>query len=166
MREIRIRRAEARDRDVLVDFNRRMALETEGKELERSRLERGVSAVLRDPALGSYRIAERDGEVVGALLLTHEWSDWRDAAFWWIQSVYVVPQARRTGVFRALYDALLSEANERPDVCGLRLYVERENARAQAVYSAVGMRASRYRLFEVDFVLGAAEGRSEGTAGG
>ncbi len=149
----RVRQAYPRDVPVLVEFNRAMALETEGRDLDPERLHLGVSAVLADPARGTYFLALRDEEPVGALLITLEWSDWRNGVFWWIQSVYVVPSARRTGVFRRLYEHVLERARAARDVCGVRLYVDHENRAAQGVYAALGMRAARYRMFELDFVL-------------
>jgi len=152
--EITVRAAAFADAAVIADFNRAMARETEGKELDPDRLAAGVAAVFREPARGAYRVAERHGEVVGCLLLTPEWSDWRNGTFWWIQSVYVRADARRGGVFRALYGSVEREARAAEGVCGIRLYVERENEAAQRVYDAVGMARTSYRFFEVDFVLG------------
>jgi GNAT superfamily N-acetyltransferase len=146
--EITVRPAVPGDAGTLVEFNREMALETEGKELDPDHLRSGVDALFAEPHRGAYRVAEIDGRVVGGLMLTYEWSDWRNADFWWIQSVYVRPEHRRRGVFRALYASVGAEAREAERVCGLRLYVERENEAAQQVYRAVGMRESVYRLFE------------------
>ena len=160
MSALRVRPGIAEDLETLVEFNRAMALETEERELERQRLRAGVLAVLAPEAPGEagargfYRVAERDGKALGSLLVTREWSDWRDGWFWWIQSVYVRPESRRQGIYRALYAALAAEARENGEVCGLRLYVERENAGAQAVYERLGMRRSAYRLYEVDLVQG------------
>jgi GNAT superfamily N-acetyltransferase len=154
-----VRAAGPADVETLAAFNRAMAAETEGKELDLARLRAGTEAVFADPARGRYVLAERAAEggratPVGCLLLTYEWSDWRNGVFWWIQSVYVDPAARGTGVFRRLYEHVHELARATPGVCGLRLYVERENELAQCVYRAVGMAESPYRLFEVDFVLG------------
>jgi ribosomal protein S18 acetylase RimI-like enzyme len=151
--EVVVREAEPRDVERIVGFNRAMARETEGKELAEDRLRQGVEAIFAAPRRGAYYLAERAGAVVGGLLITFEWSDWRNGDFWWIQSVYVEPAARRSGVFRALYAHVEARARARDDVCGIRLYVERENERAQAVYRAVGMSEAVYRLYEVDFVL-------------
>ena len=151
---MRVRPATPADLDVLVDFNAAMALETEDRRLDPDRLRAGVSTALSDPARGAYRVAERDGRVVGALLLTREWSDWRNGWFWWIQSVYVAPDARGRGVYRALHESVLAEARADGKVCGVRLYVEQDNRAAQATYAAVGMRRARYAVYEDDFTAG------------
>lgn len=154
MSDIRIRHAAPGDEALLAANNRAMALETEGKALDVEISLRGVAAVLADPGKGFYLLAERDGEVVGQLMVTYEWSDWRNGTFWWIQSVYVAPATRRAGVYRALYRRLLAMAREDGGVCGIRLYVDADNARAQATYAAMGMQRAHYELFEVDFVFG------------
>ena len=143
-----IRPARADDAPAIVEFNRRMAHETEGLELDAAILGRGVARALADPSKGRYLLAESDGQVVGQLMFTTEWSDWRDGWFWWIQSVYVVESARRLGVFRALYDRTAELAREAGDVIGLRLYVEEHNARAQATYLKQGMARTHYLVFE------------------
>ncbi len=148
MSALTIRPAVADDLDLLVYFNAAMALETEQLVLDRALLRRGVAALLGDPSKGHYRVAEREGEVVGALMLTREWSDWRCGDWWWIQSVYVRPEARRSGVFGALYASVERDAREDPGVCGLRLYVERDNVPAQNTYAAQGMHETHYRMFE------------------
>ena len=152
--ELAIRAAAPHDAVVLVEFNRAMARETEDKELDSARLRAGVDAVFADPSRGRYLLALSGDEPVGALLLTYEWSDWRNGVFWWIQSVYVPPHARGRGVFGALYRHVEEEAREAREVCGLRLYVDLKNERAQRVYEALGMVPSHYRFYEVDFVLG------------
>lgn len=149
-----VRPATLRDLAVLVEFNAALARETEAKQLDRATLERGVAALLGDASKGRYFVAEREGAVVGALCITHEWSDWRNAVFWWIQSVYVRAEVRRQGVYTALYRDVVMRARESTEVCGLRLYVDHGNSRAQAVYAALGMHESHYRFFEIDFVLG------------
>jgi ribosomal protein S18 acetylase RimI-like enzyme len=151
---LRIRPAYPREIPTLVEFNRAMALETEGRELELARVTAGVEALFREPARGTYYLALRQDEPLGGLLITSEWSDWRNGVFWWIQSVYVLPAARRQGVFRQLYAHVLERARANPEVCGLRLYVDHQNTRAQAVYRELGMHEARYRFFELDFVLG------------
>jgi len=155
MRDLAIRYARADDAEPIADGNLAMALETEGKRLDPDTVRRGVQAVLDDPAKGFYLVAEHrereDRRVVGQLMITYEWSDWRNANYWWVQSVYVAPAARRAGVFRGLFTHLADQARRAPSVCGLRLYVERENLAAQATYAALGMRHARYHLYEVEF---------------
>ena len=145
---LHIRLAEARDAALLAEFNIAMARETEGKRLLPAVVGAGVRRMLAEPALGFYLVAEAGGEVAGSLMVTTEWSDWRNGRFWWIQSVYVRPGRRRRGVFRALYAHLGETAAREPDVCGFRLYVERENSAAQATYRALGMEGTDYLLFE------------------
>nr|WP_240922366.1 GNAT family N-acetyltransferase [Oleiagrimonas sp. C23AA] len=127
-----------------------MAMETEGKPLAAETLTRGVQRVLDQPQRGFYLIAELDGAPVGGLMVTYEWSDWRDGDFWWIQSVYVAPEARRRGVFRALYGEVQTRAR-RAGAVGLRLYVETENTRAQATYAGLGMARCHYHMYEAEF---------------
>lgn len=141
------------DGPTIAAFNVLMARESEGLILDPERVGRGVAGCLADPAKGFYLVAERAGAAVGQTMVTYEWSDWRAGTFFWIQSVYVRPEERRRGVFRALYEAVLAEARARGDVAGVRLYVHHDNARAQAVYASLGMAAAEYRMFEVDFVL-------------
>jgi GNAT superfamily N-acetyltransferase len=145
-----IRRAGPADEDVLVAFNLAIAWETEHKRLDRGVLAAGVRAVLAGPARGFYTVAANDrGEVVGQMMVTYEWSDWRNGWFWWVQSVYVREDARRAGVFRALYRRIEEEALGDPGVIGLRLYFERDNARARATYRALGMSDTNYGMMEV-----------------
>lgn len=147
---VTIRRAEAADEAVLVVFNLAIAWETEHKRLDRGVLAAGVRAVLADSARGFYTVAANDrGEVVGQMMVTYEWSDWRNGWFWWVQSVYVREDARRSGVFRALYRHIEQEATADPGVIGLRLYFERDNTRAQATYRALGMSDTNYGMMEV-----------------
>ncbi|MBN2448053.1 MAG: GNAT family N-acetyltransferase [Phycisphaerae bacterium] len=143
-----IRTATEADVQTIVRFNAAMALETESKQLDEPTLTAGVYAVLHDPALGVYYLAQRGDDIVGQALITFEWSDWRNAMFWWIQSVYVAPVARRTGVYRQLYETIARCADESPNVCGLRLYVERENTTAQRTYEQLGMHRSTYQFYE------------------
>ncbi len=150
---ISIRSARATDLDFLVDGNALMASETEARELDRELLAEGVAAVFGDATKGQYYIADDGEEPLGQLLVTREWSDWRAGWFWWIQSVYVVPEARRRGVFSRLYAHVLSEARRDPEVCGIRLYVDNDNVAAAAVYQRLGMDDAGYRVFEVDFRL-------------
>lgn len=149
--EIRIRAAAPADADTLADFNLAMALETEDRRLDESKVRRGVAALLADARHGVYYVAEAGARIVGQMLITYEWSDWRNGRFWWIQSVYVLPDARRLGVYRALHRAVEETARATPGVCGLRLYVDRENTRAQQVYREMGMVQTDYLLFETDW---------------
>ncbi|MCJ7453715.1 MAG: GNAT family N-acetyltransferase [Steroidobacteraceae bacterium] len=146
----RVRRAELRDIPFLVNGNVSMALEAEHKHLDPATVERGVRAVFESPGHGQYFVAEVDGQPVGQAMYTCEWSDWRAGDFWWFQSVYVAPEARRMGVFRALYRHIEGLAKADPRVCGLRLYVERDNERAQETYRRCGMQDAGYVVMEVD----------------
>ena len=148
--EITVRQAEARDIPFLVSGNIAMALEAEHKHLDPRIVERGVRAVLDSPGHGRYFVAETEGKVVGQAMYTCEWSDWRNGDFWWFQSVYVAPEARRLGVFRALYQHIERLAKSDPAVCGLRLYVERDNERAQQTYRRCGMQDAGYLVMELD----------------
>jgi len=128
--------------------HRAMAWETERKRLDPATVRRGTRAVLHDPQQGFYLVAEVDGRPAGQLLVTHEWSDWRNGDFWWIQSVYVRAPFRGRGAYRALHESVLVLARRAGDVCGVRLYVARSNRRAQAVYRALGMERTVYDVFE------------------
>jgi ribosomal protein S18 acetylase RimI-like enzyme len=144
---ITVRPASPADLDLLVDGNADMAAETEGLQLDRPTLRQGVAAVLEARVAGRYWVAEHEGRVVGQLLITYEWSDWRNRQVWWIQSVHVARDARRLGVFRALYASVREQARAE-GAGGVRLYVDETNRRAQAVYEALGMRGGHYRVFE------------------
>ena len=152
MTAIDIRDATRGDIAFLADCNIAMAYESEKKHLDREVLTRGIVAVFDHPERGFYIVAERDGTPVGSLLITHEWSDWRNGGWWWIQSVYVMPQARRNGVFSTMYREIDKRARASPGVIGLRLYVEKENARAQATYAALGMEPAYYSLYQASFI--------------
>ncbi len=143
-----IRIASPEDAASLVDFNQAMALETEGKHLDNDTLRQGVQAVFHDEQKGFYVVAETDGAIIGALMVTFEWSDWRNAWFWWIQSVYIRPEARGQRIYSQLYDFVKAKAATTGNVCGFRLYVENENSLAQRVYERVGMEASHYLMYE------------------
>lgn len=143
-----IRRGRPADATVLASFNLAMARETENLELLPEVITAGVAAILGDPDRGFYLVAESRGEIAGALMVTSEWSDWRNGFFWWIQSVYVRPEFRRQAIYRSLHEHLRELARVDPNICGLRLYVEQENARAQATYSRLGMHETHYRLYE------------------
>jgi GNAT superfamily N-acetyltransferase len=143
-----IRRATVDDAAVVAEFNRLLAEESEGKILDPAKLIPGVRAGLEDPHKSIYYLAEEEGRVLGQLALTFEWSDWRNGWFWWIQSVYVRPEARRRGVFRALYAHVEGLARADPKVIGLRLFVENANRVAQQTYQQMGMRPAGYFVLE------------------
>ncbi|MEF8796440.1 MAG: GNAT family N-acetyltransferase [Salinivenus sp.] len=143
-----IRSATENDAETIARFNRQMAEETEGKALDPETTRRGVQAIFDNPSRGFYLVAERAGSVVASLMITTEWSDWRNGQFWWIQSVYVQPDDRRAGVYTALHRAVRRRAREATTVCGLRLYVERTNGRARDTYEALGMTQTSYRMYE------------------
>ena len=144
--EIRI----AREADIpaLVEFNQAMALETEHKTLEHDVLTAGVSAVFADQSKGFYVVIEADGNVAAGLMVTTEWSDWRNGWFWWIQSVYVRPEHRGKGLYGRMYEFVRLKASEAGNVCGFRLYVEKENEKAQRVYEKLGMDRTYYLMYE------------------
>jgi GNAT superfamily N-acetyltransferase len=135
---------------VIVDFNLRLAAETEDLSLDPACVQAGVAALFSDPAKGLYFMAEVDGKVAGQVMITYEWSDWRDGNLWWLQSVYVKEEFRRAGVFRALFRHLQELALGRTDVAGLRLYMHGDNTRARQSYERLGMKATRYEVFEME----------------
>ena len=143
-----IRPANDDDTATLAQFNVRMARETEDKTLDAETVRAGVQALLDDPSRGFYLVAEKGGGVVGSLMVTTEWSDWRNGDFWWVQSVYVRPDARRQGVYSALYTYIKEQAETDSSVCGIRLYVEHGNTAARQAYKALGMVETSYRLYE------------------
>jgi GNAT superfamily N-acetyltransferase len=144
-----VRPAGAADAAALADYNRRLAEETEGKTLDPAVVAAGVAAALADPGRGRYFVAcAADGAVIGQLLITLEWSDWRNGWWWWVQSVYVAADHRGRGIFRALYDHARAAAAAAGDVVGLRLYVEEQNHQAQEVYRRLGMRPAGYFVYE------------------
>jgi GNAT superfamily N-acetyltransferase len=144
---ISIRKARPEDAHVIIDFQQKMAWETEGMTLPTEIVTKGVNAVFSNPVLGQYWVAEEENMVVASLLITYEWSDWRNANVWWFQSVYVLPSHRRKGIFRSMYEQIRSEA-ENDSVAGLRLYVETNNTRAQKTYEALGMKREHYSMYE------------------
>ena len=150
---VTVREATPRDRAHIVGFQQQMALETEGKSLDADRLEQGVGSIFQSSEKGFYLVAESNDQIVGSLLITYEWSDWRNANFWWIQSVYVDAAWRRRGVYRAMHSYVHEIASSRDDICGIRLYVERTNQVAQRTYDSLGMSKSHYDMYEIDFVL-------------
>ncbi|MGB5345842.1 MAG: GNAT family N-acetyltransferase [Woeseia sp.] len=146
-----IRDAVPADINVIAEYNAAMAQETEGRTLAPDVINAGVAAVMADPTKGRYWVCEQDGKIIGQIMVTWEWSDWRNGMQWWIQSVYVHPEQRRQGVFAALYRHVESLARADRNVCGLRLYVENENERAQQTYLALGMVRPGYLVMEADF---------------
>ncbi len=146
--EFTVRPARPTDAEAIVDFNARLAQETEHLTLDPALLSLGVNALLADPTKGRYWVAETDGRIIGQLSVTYEWSDWRNGWFWWIQSVYVLAEYRRLGVFRQLYRHVHQLANDETDVVGLRLYVENENHAAQATYADLGMTPIPFKILQ------------------
>lgn len=144
---IAIRKATREDAEAIIYFQLNMAWETEAMKLVPEIVTKGVHAVFDDPSRGQYYVAEDEGRRIASLLITYEWSDWRNANVWWLQSVYVVPEFRRKGVFRLMYSHIRKLAEEQ-DVAGLRLYVETNNTRAQKTYEALGMSSEHYNFFE------------------
>jgi GNAT superfamily N-acetyltransferase len=148
---ILIRSAAVSDLSTIVDFNCRLAEETEHKRLDREVITRGVRRALSQPELCRYWVAEQDGRIIGQSMITVELTDWRDGVLWWLQSVYVAEPHRGQGVFRALFEHIAALAKADPEVRGLRLYVERDNARAQRVYEQMGMQPSGHLVYERDW---------------
>ena len=143
-----IRRALSQDTTELTEFNIKMAHETEGVELIPEVITAGVKAMIDNPQMGFYLVVELDNGIQASLMITTEWSDWRNGIFWWIQSVYVRPQYRRQGLYRELYLRVKELAEQELAVCGFRLYVERENTAAQTTYESLGMSETEYKMFE------------------
>ena len=148
MKQINIRVAEQSDLASLVKFNQLMAWETEQKQLDEGILCKGVAALIADDNKGFYLVAEQSGQVLGSLMVTTEWSDWRNGVFWWVQSVYISPDCRRQGIYAQLYAQVKTLAEQQKDVCGFRLYVEKENLTAQKTYESLGMQQSHYLMYE------------------
>jgi len=145
---MKIRLAVHTDADALVEFNQAMAIETEAKHLDAAILKPGVEAVFNDPNKGFYVVAETNGRIAGGLMVTFEWSDWRNAWFWWIQSVYVLPGFRGQMIYSKLYEFVKDAAAQQGSVCGFRLYVEKKNLKAQKVYENNGMKTSHYLMYD------------------
>lgn len=145
---ISVRRASAQDAPTIARFQSEMAWESEKLRLDTATVNRGVMGVFEEPSRGQYFVAESDGQVVGCLLICYEWSDWRAGTVWWIHSVYVEPSARQKGVFAALYSHIRSLVEADSSLRGLRLYVEKSNTRAQAIYKKIGMTDHHYDLYE------------------
>ena len=154
---LNIRRAGPEDVATIASFSAAMAHETEGRRLDLDRLHLGTIALIEAPARGFFMVAELeqadDRRLLGQLMVTYEWSDWRNGAFWWIQSVYVDPAWRRNGVYRRLHDTVVEMGKADQKMCGIRLYVARDNRAAQTVYRRVGLTPSMYDVYEDDFVL-------------
>jgi len=149
--DVQVRRASLLHVDAIIDFNIAMAQETEGKFLDSEVVRLGVEAVFNRNDLGFYLIAEHTSRPVGQLLITYEWSDWRNSFFWWIQSVYVKPDYRRQGVYQSLHFYVAEVARQQGNVGGLRLYVDKDNTIAQGVYAGLRMRPTNYDMYEIDF---------------
>ena len=145
---VQIRIATEENREIIAEFQIKMAAETENLVLDKETLSEGVMHVLRDPEKGKYFMAEDEGNVVASLLITFEWSDWRNKWVLWIQSVYVLPDYRKQGVFKNMYAHIKKWATDDNEVAGIRLYVDKTNRRAIDVYSKLGMNGEHYRLFE------------------
>jgi len=146
-----IRDATASDIDTIANFNSRMAVETESRSLDKNIIGPGVARLIDDNSKGRYWVADLGGQLIGQIMVTYEWSDWRNGTFWWIQSVYIHAEYRRQGVFSALYRHVQSLAKVEPDVVGVRLYVENDNKRAQRVYESLGMVYPGYCVMESMF---------------
>ncbi len=146
--EPKIRLAKIDDSLAIAAFQLKMAIETENLQLEAETVGKGVNAVFEKPGFGQYFVAEKDGQIIASMLTTFEWSDWRNAQVWWLQSVYVIPEFRRQGIFKRMYDFVKILAKNDTNVGGIRLYVDKTNVRAQEVYKAVGMNGEHYQVFE------------------
>lgn len=146
--EIQVREAAPEEWKVIAGFQLEMAKETEGELLDKDIVRAGVQAVFEKPQLGSYYVAEAKGQIIASLMITYEWSDWRNATVWWIQSVYVIPQFRKKGVFRRMYAYIRYQVSSRDDVSGIRLYMVSHNTIAGQVYEKLGMDGKKYRMFE------------------
>ena len=148
MSEIKVRQATAAEAGRIAEFNRKMALETEGLALNETTAMAGVVALIGHPERGFYLVAEVEGGLAGCLLVTFEWSDWRNKMFWWLGSFYVRPELRGRGVYAALYNKVEELAAREGHICGLRLYVHKDNAQAQQIYRGLGLVEKDYRVFE------------------
>lgn len=148
---ITVREAIEDDAASISQFNINMAWETEERKLDKHTIAAGVKSLFQKPKYGFYMVAEKEGNIVATLMITKEWSDWRNGLFWWIQSVYVKPDYRQQGIYRTMYQRVLELAKNHLDVCGCRLYVERENVTAQKTYEALGMNETHYKMYEEVF---------------
>ena len=136
------------DAPIIADFQIKMAKETEGLELDISTVKNGVLSVYRDPNKGKYYVATKEDIIVASMLITREWSDWRNSCIFWLQSVYVLPEKRGKGIFKQMYHHILKQVNENNEVAGLRLYVDMKNISAREVYTKLGMNGDHYQVFE------------------
>ena len=151
MDQISIREGSISDTPTIAKFQTQMALETESKILKESTIRQGVESVLKCPNKGFYIIAETDSQIIGSLLVTFEWSDWRNGWFFWIQSVFVDAKYRRQGVYRVMHSEVIRRTKASGNCCGIRLYVEKDNRNAQKVYKTLGMYETDYYLYEEEF---------------
>jgi len=145
---IHIRQGKLNDADTIANFNVTLALETEDMRLNPATVVQGVRAMLENPQYGFYVVAEQDGIILGGVMITYEWSDWRNGVLWWVQSVFVRPECRRQGVLKKLFTFLREKAKQDGNVCGFRLYVEKNNHNAQAGYERVGLNKAGYDMYE------------------
>jgi ribosomal protein S18 acetylase RimI-like enzyme len=145
---ISIRKSTPQDIGVLAAFQQALAAESENVNLDIPTVKKGLQALFDDPGKGVYYVAQLKGEIVGCHLITYEWSDWRNGMVWWLQSVYVLPAHRKSGVFRAMYDNLMNLISADPNLIGLRLYVDKTNQKAQHIYEAIGMNGDHYTVYE------------------
>ncbi len=148
MNQIHIRQANITDLNLLTNFNLAMAKETENLTLDENTLREGITAGLKNPEIAFYFVAELHGEIAGSLMITKEWSDWRNSFVWWIQSVYVVPEFRRQGIYRSLYEHVKDLSMQDENCSGIRLYVDKTNLNAITTYTNLGMNGEHYQLFE------------------
>ena len=145
---ITIQKATAENIEVLIDFQQRLALESESVNLNGETLRNGMKAMFADPSKGIYYVVKEEHEIIGCHMITYEWSDWRNGMVWWLQSVYVKESHRKKGIFKMMYDNLINIINKDPQLIGLRLYVDKSNERALKVYEAMGMDGSHYTVYE------------------
>lgn len=146
-----IRLGQLKDCKTLSRFNITMAEETENKKLNPDTVYKGVENLINQPEKGFYVIVETSKKVIGSLMITAEWSDWRNGLFWWIQSVYILPEFRRTGIFTGLYQFVKDKAQKKNNVHGIRLYVDKDNKTARKTYNAMNMEKTDYRIYEEEF---------------
>lgn len=145
--DVIITKGQKEDIEIIAQFQVDMAMESEGAQLDKDTVVKGVSAAMNDENKGSYYVARVDGKAVGSLMLTREWSDWNNGWYWWIQSVYVAPEYRRQGIYKSMYNAVCADAKQQ-EVAQVRLYVDKTNTRGQKVYASLGMQESHYLIYE------------------